>query len=68
MTPALHRGWKVADAKGLVLHSVVYPPGFDDPTRLLYPHLVTSSSDGMQQELAPHGAQHFPLTDQQSQA
>lgn len=30
-----YRGWNVADAKGLCLHAVEYPP-HDDPERLMF--------------------------------
>jgi len=49
-----YRGWKVAEAKGLVLHSVQYPPGADDPTCLLYPGLTAEDN---QQRLLGHDAE-----------
>lgn len=33
----IHRGWSLVPAKGLSLHAVLYPPGVDDPSRLLFP-------------------------------
>lgn len=33
------RGYNVAPAKGLQLFEISYPPGADDPSKLLYPGL-----------------------------
>lgn len=39
-TGGLWRGYQVAAAKGLFLHHVQYPPGIDDPDRLIYPDML----------------------------
>jgi len=40
--------------QGLVLHSVCYPPGFDDPAQLLYPNLISAEQ---RQRLADNGTE-----------